>query len=444
MNAAKAIMGTQLHRKILASYVLYVCLAVAILSAASPVGTRSAGARTHSTLTREAKLAVFDDAWATIDQRYYDKNFQGIDWELQRVTYRTAAADAPSSHELYAVLRRMIAALNDSHTRVFSPDEKFDWWKPRFITIGISIKEVGGLPTVVTVEPGSAPAREGLRMGDVIESVDGTPALSLLKKRQEGDLAAKGGSSRARTVAALFSGLPDTYVEVSWRTRAGKIKKSRFQRYWQQRELGIRSRRNGNIAVVEMDAFTKPIATAFAGTLREDFRNVDGIILDLRNNGGGEAEAMTDVASAFLKAGLELGRFTDRFGSSFTLSTRRRSPLMAFRIEETDVPVLVLASERTSSAAEILVAALQSAGRARVIGNDTCGCVLAIRHRHSLPDGGLLDVSEMDFQTPAGRRIEKNGIKPDQTISLEREDLYARRDRAMEFAVAELKRRSVR
>ena len=101
--------------------------------------------------------------------------------------------------------------------------------------------------------------------------------------------------------------------------------------------------------------------------------------------------------------------------------------------------MVVLASERTSSAAEIFIAALKATGRARIIGGETCGCVLAIRNRHALPDGGLLDVSEMDYQTASGHRLEKQGIKPDRPVIVERMDLYAGRDRAMEIALTELK-----
>jgi carboxyl-terminal processing protease len=94
----------------------------------------------------------------------------------------------------------------------------------------------------------------------------------------------------------------------------------------------------------------------------------------------------------------------------------------------------VLTSESTSSAAEILVAALQSKGRARVIGTETCGCVLAIRNRHALPDGGVLDVSEFDYRTAAGLRLEGLGITPDDVIPLRRADIYSRRDATLEFA----------
>ncbi|HUS13387.1 MAG TPA: hypothetical protein VMZ30_23145, partial [Pyrinomonadaceae bacterium] len=136
-----------------------------------------------STTTLEGRLAVFDDAWARINERYYDHGFHGLDWDAQRVAFRAEAARAESPQDLYAVLRRMIAALNDPHTRVFAPEEKFDWWRPRFITVGFALAEIAGLPTVVKVDHESAAQRAGVRAGDVIETVNRAPAISLVKSR---------------------------------------------------------------------------------------------------------------------------------------------------------------------------------------------------------------------------------------------------------------------
>jgi C-terminal processing protease CtpA/Prc len=76
-----------------------------------------------STATRAGRLAVFDDAWSTINDRYYDRTFRGLDWDAQRVAFRKLAKEAESGDELYAALRRMIGALSDPHTRVFSPED---------------------------------------------------------------------------------------------------------------------------------------------------------------------------------------------------------------------------------------------------------------------------------------------------------------------------------
>lgn len=394
-----------------------------------------------STVTREGRLAVFDDAWARINERYYDQSFHGLDWDAQRTIFRDLAANAASSEQLYAVLRRMIASLNDPHTRVFAPDEKFDWWRPRYVTVGFTIAEVNGSPTVTRVDRSSAPQRAGMRAGDVIETVDGEAALSLIRGRLANISEPASGSVRFRVFAKLLDGPADSSVEITWKGKDGKPKSGRFARYWQERELSMRVfRERGAYPVVEIEAFTKPIAIAFARSLRQQLAGARGLILDLRTNGGGDAEAMSDVASSFLGFGANLGQFTDRAGSSFTIYTHAKSMLSTDTLAQTSLPIIVLTSERTASAAEIFIEALRSSRRATIIGTETCGCVLAVRTRHVLPDGGLLDVSELDYQTAEGQRLEGHGLKPDETVTIERHDLYAGRDRALESALTELSR----
>ena len=394
-----------------------------------------------STATREGRLAVFDDAWARINERYYDQTFHGLDWDAQRTAFRTLAAKARSSEELYAVLRRMISSLNDPHTRVFAPEEKSDWWRPRFVSVGFALAEIAGLPTVVKVDRNSAAQRAGMRAGDVIESVNGEAALPLVQSRLNNLSDPANASARFRVFAKLFEGPSGSFVDVVWRGKDGKQKSARVERYWQQRELGVRvGRERGEYAVIEIEAFTKEIAATFARDLKHKLNGARALILDLRTNGGGDAEAMSDIASNFLGVGTSLGQFTDRAGTSFTLSTHVRSAFTPDPHAQTKLPLIVLTSERTASAAEIFVEALRISRRATIIGTETCGCVLAVRTRHLLPDGGLLDVSELDYETADGNRLEGHRLKPDEAVFVERNDLYSGRDRAMEVAVGVLSR----
>ena len=387
-----------------------------------------------STATVEGRLAVFDDVWETIQDRYYDPKFHGIDWQAKRSVFRPAAARAGNTHEFYEVLRQMIASLRDAHTRVYSPDEKFDWWNPRFVTVGLTTREVEGVPTVIHIEAGSPASRTDVRQGDVIVSIDDIPVAEIVNRRLEASGLTHDADARFRTIGTLFDGPAGTTVKVEWSSRNGKHKSAVLQRYWGQRLLGFNNQRKGNIAILRLDAFTQSVALDFSKSLPEVLEGADGIVLDLRFNGGGDAEAMADVASLFMEDGINLGKFADRSGAAFELQTFSKRLWRTPRMSSIKLPLVVLTSESTSSAAEILVAALQAKHRARVIGTETCGCVLAIRNRHALPDGGVLDVSEFDYRTAAGVRLEGFGIKPDKLMKLTRADIYSRRDAALELA----------
>jgi carboxyl-terminal processing protease len=421
-------MGRKASRLILVLTLLFTLLSVGEVSArkddSSPV----------STATVEGRLAVFDDVWETIQARYYDPAFHGIDWQAKRATFRPVAARAANTQEFYDVLRQMIASLKDAHTRVYSPDEKFDWWSPRFVTVGLTVREVQGAPTIIHIDPNSPAAKTDIQPGDVIVSIDNLPVAEFIAHRMRLAGLANDSDYRFRTVATLFDGTAGTTVKVGWTTRNGKQKSTVLQRYWSQRQLGFNNQRKGKIAVLRIDAFTQIVALDFSKVLPQVLEGAEGIILDLRANGGGDAEAMADVASLFLDDGTNLGKFADRSGASFELQTFSKRLWRIPGLLPTKLPLVVLTSENTSSAAEILVAALQAKRRARVIGTVTCGCVLAIRNRHALPDGGVLDVSEFDYRTAGGVRLEGVGVKPDKVTHLTRADIYSRHDRALDLA----------
>lgn len=421
---------------------IVVLLACLIFPLAAPPNSRAGGddASLVSTATPEGRVAVFDDIWETIEDHYYDQRFNGVDWQAKRASFRTGAAKAGNSHEFYDLMRRMIASLRDAHTRVYSPDEKFDWWNPRFVTVGLGVREVEGVPVVVQVESNSVAARSGIRAGDAIVSLDNVPVAKIVEQRLQNACAGDDGRARYRSIAGLFDGPAGSSVKVDWTTRDGKLRSAVLQRYWSQRQLGFTTQRKGKLAILKLDAFTQTIALDFSKALPSALEGADGIILDLRSNGGGDAEAMADVASLFLDDGINLGRFADRSGASFELQTYSKRLWRVPQLSQIKLPLVVLTSESTSSAAEIMVAALQAKHRARVIGTVTCGCVLAIRNRHTLPDGGVLDVSEFDYRTAGGVRLQDRGITPDQLTPLTRANFYNRRDPTFEAAKDFLKR----
>jgi carboxyl-terminal processing protease len=397
-----------------------------------------------TTATREGRLIVFDEAWQTIRERYYDPSLHGVDWEELRARLRPLAAEAGGETEFYSVLRRLTSRLRDAHTRVFSPDERFDWQRPTYISVGVSVREIAGEIVVTGVERGGEAERGGVRAGDALLSLDGEPVAEVFARRLTEEVGASTDmAARQQAAARLFKGARDTFVTAVFardNERAG-TRSVRLRRVLQSRPPALNVQKSEGFPVVSFNMFVPEIASELMRALRKgELRGARGLVIDLRDNGGGHAETMTDIASAFLPQGTNLGEFTDRDGHvSSAPQTRAALLFAADAVAEFRGAVVVLTSTRTASAAEILAAALQETHRARVIGEHTCGCVLAIRRRHTLPDGGLLDISEMDFRTARHTRLEGAGITPDELVSPTRRDISDGRDPALERALKILK-----
>lgn len=428
------------------------CVLVLLAAARGPVAAqgRRDGATTAGTPTttrqlepRQSRLRIFDDVWENIRARYYDPDMRGVDWEEARETFRPQAAGARTEADFYAVMRRMIARLQDPHTRVFAPGESMDWRVSRFVAVGVTLREIGGELVVTGVMEGSEAARAGVRAGDSVTGVDGEPVSAVIARRMQEQTAETATTARFLAVTKLFDGPRDSFVTVTFSSASAPEKRVRLRREVRARAPSLRVRRAaGDVGVVQFNIFTPEIAAQLVREFRDELGKARGVVLDLRDNGGGEAEAMADIASLFLPQGRSLGVFTDRAGRvrlephtrAALLSTAQAPPNFRGRI-------VVLTGAKTASASEVFVAALKEAERARVVGEKSCGCVLGIRRRHTLGDGGVLDVSEMDYRTPRGARLEGAGVVPDEVITPTRRDLQAGRDPALERAVEILKSR---
>ena len=413
---------------------LRLVLAACLLTAVGLLPTAFGAARAD---TGEQRLAVFDDVWRTVNERYYDAQFNGVDWAAQREKYRAQVVATTDKAAFYSLLRRMVGSLRDSHTRLFTDEEKSDWAKPRYITVGLAVREIEGLPIVTAVDKDSAAEKAGLAAGDVVVSVDGKPALELFAARLAEMTASTAAAARFRSMSNIFEGADGSLMRLEWRDKSERLRVATLTRARREHSPEMRIKRaEGGVGIVSFDIFTPEMALTFTRAWRNELRDARGLVIDLRGNGGGDANAMADIASALLPAGMPLGKFTNRSGQTvFEPQTRNAMTWASDAITRFTGPVVLLTGTRTASAAEVFSASLKEAGRVRVLGATTCGCVLAIS-RHTLPDGGLLDLSVMDYRTAKGTRLEAIGVAPDETSAYTRRDLITGRDPALERALA--------
>jgi carboxyl-terminal processing protease len=167
----------------------------------------------------------------------------------------------------------------------------------------------------------------------------------------------------------------------------------------------------------------------------DDFRRADGIVIDLRGNPGGLAAMLMGISGHFVSERVSLGVMKTREGELRFVANPRLVNASGDRVEAFGGPVAILVDSMSGSASECFAGGMQSIGRARIFGQTSMGQALpALFDR--LPNGDLLIHAYGDFVTANGTRLEGRGVIPDESVPLERADLLAGRDRAMEAALA--------
>ena len=385
---------------------------------------------------RGEKLRLFDQVWRTVYDNYYDGKFHGVDWRRQKEVYRPQAEAAESRGELYGVFRRMLGTLGDAHTRIYAPEDGFDRYRPAGTTVGVMIRPVEGRPTVTWVEPESEAYQYGIRPGFRLLQIDGQPVETVIGRIQQ-DLVASSTSTalELQSFDRIFYGPRGSAVTARFEDDAGRARQVTLtRRFVEYQRRAIPRLLPHRIGYIELTGFGQEIERDFELAMQQ-MQGTRGLILDLRNNGGGFVTSVMQVASYFLPEETDLGEFIPRQGRA----TKRRT-VRARQFYR--APLIVLVSSRSASGAEIFAAAMQERRRAVIVGTHatTCGCLLGVSRTIKLPDGGKLNVSDTDFRTAMGRRIEGVGIRPDLLIGVRAPDLLLGRDRPLESAMDHLGR----
>jgi carboxyl-terminal processing protease len=96
--------------------------------------------------------------------------------------------------------------------------------------------------------------------------------------------------------------------------------------------------------------------------------------------------------------------------------------------------VVILVNEASGSGSELFSGVMQEKGRATVIGRQSCGCVLGISKFRKVKGGGELALSELNYVSPRGQKLEGRGVMPDRQVALTIADLQKNRDLALDEA----------
>jgi carboxyl-terminal processing protease len=385
-------------------------------------------------LSLKTRQQIFEKTWKEIHEDYYDPQFNGVDWEAIRSQYRPRIADSKSDAEFYALMSEMTAELHDAHTRFNSPQQWNSYKRQQRVSPGFSVDDVDGKVVVSYVRPYSSAAREGVEPGMVLVSLDGRPVEDRIAEIEKKRV--RSSSDRATRMfvnSALLAGPVNSTMKVGLRRADGTVFDAAVTRqaYSVTPEVFTDVLPSGS-AYIRFDGFQPAIVKQFRRAL-ERFRNSPGVVIDLRRNGGGDLSVLLPIAGYFFDKKTLFAKDTTRSGKPLSqFAGLLRLPLELYVGKHGDQiysgPVAILVDSRSASSSEVFAAGMQDNQRARIIGSPTCGCVLGIARPREMKGGGVLELSEVLWFSPKGRRLEGEGIVPDDSVVPTVEDFRQKRD----------------
>jgi carboxyl-terminal processing protease len=390
-------------------------------------------------LSEKDRIEVFEKVWQTVNDKYYDSSFNGVDWNAARERYRSLIGGLKSDEEFYALLNRMLGELRDAHTLFRTPRQLAASKKRQATSAGISIRVVEEVPVIFSVDKDSDAARAGIEIGMIVRTIDGQPFAERFAQAQ-GEISASSSErlTRLRVYARIIAGEPNTPLKLGLTRADGTA----FDVMLLRQTVSTVSPLTSNLfpsgfAYIKFNAFRGGTAKEVKAAL-EKFKDAPGLIVDLRGNGGGDVQEMLHIADYFFDSKVFFGRGVTRSGKPLSfLGGLVKVPLEAYvggtGKQIYGKPVVILTSERTGSAAESFTAVMQENNRAWVIGGQSCGCVNAVINQIGMK-GGELQISELGYLSSKGLKLEGIGITPDKVVVATLADLRRRRDAWIEEA----------
>jgi carboxyl-terminal processing protease len=322
---------------------------------------------------------------------------------------RSSAVDAPGDEELArGAIKGMLEVLkkDDPYALFYSPTAYRSFQElttGEFSGIGVWLKDKKEGLTIVSVLPSTPAVEAGLEEGDVIRTIDGAEVSTLTSDE----------------AVAHIKGREGTDVELGI-LRDGEVLDFRITRA----EIALpnlqANLRADGLGYIQLFGFARGAGAEVRDEVSDMLdEGAEGIVLDLRNNGGGLFSEAVEVASVFIEDGDVV---IYREGPDDELSYEAEGD--AFD----DVPLVVLVNEGTASASEIVAGALQDQERATLIGTTTYGKG-SVQEVVRLRDASALKLTTAAYLTPDGRDINGAGIEPDVEVA----ETEEQKDRAVEI-----------
>jgi carboxyl-terminal processing protease len=292
----------------------------------------------------------------------------------------------------------MIEAVGDKYTEYMTASEASDYQNSlagdiNEAGIGISFAKRDNYLRVLRTLPDNPARRAGILAGDIIYKIDGKEVW-----KEDAD-----------TVSQKLRGVAGSKVKLTI-VRDNKEKTFELTRE-KINNVSADISYKDNIAILSVYRFSKDTGTLVKKLAEEAVnKKVKGVIVDLRNNGGGYVSAAQTMLSLWLDGEKVLSQKSRISGESNLYATRGSAIL-------SNTKTVVLINGSTASASEIVVGALRDYKKATIVGEKSYGKGV-VQSLVNFNDGALLKVTSAHWYTPNGDGINETGITPD--IEVER------------------------
>jgi len=315
---------------------------------------------------------------------------------LNLVRFEYVKKDIDLDIVIQGAIRGMLKALDDPYTRYMDPQalkrEQEDMFLGHFGGLGIIISIKDEQLTIISPIEDTPAYRAGIKAGDKIAEIDGKStegmgldeAVNILRGEKGTEVTL--GIKRENVEEILEITIIRDIIEV-------KAVKNKV--------MG----KNDNLGYIRITTFnvnTEPELEEVLNEFKKD-SDIQGIILDLRNNPGGLLDSAIEVASKFIKKG-PVVHIKDRDGIVDTIESRGN--------KYPEWPLFVLVNEGSASASEIVAGAIQDYERGKLLGEKTFGKGV-VQQVFNLSDGSGVAITTSEYFTPSERSINHIGIEPD-------------------------------
>ena len=295
-----------------------------------------------------------------------------------------------------------VASLRDPYSSYYSEEEYKslkESTEGEYCGIGVMVSQnvYTGLVTVIKVFKDAPADVAGMLPGDIITAVEGMDISGMDLSLVVGDhIKGEEGTEVSLTV---YRQSIDDYVDLTMTRRIVQNPTVEFEMLEEQ------------IGYIALSSFEDVSTAQFIDAVDTlEKQGMEGLIVDLRNNGGGVVTAAEDIADYLIPDGKDIVSFKGKGVEDSTYVAQDGHQL--------DVPIVVLVNGQSASASEVLTGALKDHDLATVVGTKTFGKGIA-QGIFSLPDGSALKLTTAYYYVPSGECIHKEGIEPDVFVELD-------------------------